>query len=878
LDSSFPSSSENRGGYPGNGLVAWQGGWNSSYQDTDPLHDSGHNSYIYWACKHLNYTYKNDAAATAMAPDSWSFTDRWPEIPYLTALLNNYVNQVFHCWDHFYNPDYPNGIAGWANVFAATHADMSKTNYSSGNYLNAAQDLGHASHYMTDVANPMHTGQAVNQIIDYINQHDTHREYEDYVSSNWSSTSAYKFGDLVKNNNYSYRVRSPDEATINIATFSHAYVDTLYYKVKNQPGTGFYTDPTVKNITENCVLIAARYTGGLVEYTRENDIDEIPIADFDANPQSGSAPLSVNFIDKSHYYGSLPTTWRWDFGDGFTSDEQHPHQKEYQNNGNYTVKLTVSNANGQSNKTMIISVVGSPAPQADFNYATVGPSTIHFTDISTNSPTSWVWDFGDGSNASVEQNPTHQYSGGIFATVRLFASNVYGATIREEMVLVLNPWPIADFIPSTTSGPSPLSVQFTDNSTNYADNWTWDFGDNSPVSYQRNTSHTYNNPGNYSAVLTASNSYGNNTNTKVISVIPPPLFANFTANSTSGRAPLIVQFTDTSTGTPIIWNWSFGDGQTSTTQNPVHTFTQGGAYTIALNVTNATGSNSSIRTDYVIVNGDKVGVFRNSSGYGYWYLDYNNDGVIDKEFQFGSTADIPVVGDWDGNGTSDAGVFRPPSGYWYLDTNKNSSVEYTFPFGKSGDIPVVGDWDGDGISDIGVFRPPSGYWYLDTNKNSSVEYTFPFGKSGDIPVVGDWDGNGTSDAGIFRPSSGFWYLDTNKNSSVEYTFPFGKSGDIPVVGDWNGDGTSDAGVFRPSETNWYLDTNKINGSEYVFQFGTTSDIPVVGDWDGSGISDAGVFRPANGNWYLNYNKQNSTVNKSFHFGINNDTPKAGNWI
>jgi PKD repeat protein len=436
----------------------------------------------------------------------------------------------------------------------------------------------------------------------------------------------------------------------------------------------------------------------------------------------------------------------------------------------------------------------------------------------------------------------------------------------------------ADFITDRTSGPSPLPVQFTDNSTNYADNWTWDFGDNSPVSYQRNTSHTYNNPGNYSAVLTASNSYGNNTNTKVISVIPPPLFANFTANRTSGRAPLIVQFTDTSTGTPISWNWSFGDGQTNNTQNPVHTFTQGGAYTITLNVTNSTGSNTSIRTDYVIVNGDKVGVFRNSSGYGYWYLDYNNDGSIDKEFQFGSTADIPVVDDWDGNSTSDAGVFRPPSGVWYLDTNKNSSVEYTFPFGKSGDIPVVGDWDGNGTSDAGVFRPPSGYWYLDTNKNSSVEYTFPFGKSGDIPVVGDWDGNGTSDAGIFRPSSGFWYLDINKNSTVEYIFQFGRSGDIPVVGDWNGDGTSDAGVFRPSETNWYLDTNKINGSEYVFQFGTTSDIPVVGDWDGSGTSDAGVFRPANGNWYLNYNKQNSTVNKSFHFGINNDTPKAGNWI
>ena len=225
------------------------------------------------------------------------------------------------------------------------------------------------------------------------------------------------------------------------------------------------------------------------------------------------------------------------FGDGYFSNERVNYPHEYQNNGNYTARLTVSNANGQSNKTMIISV-GTLVPQADFNYATVGPSTIQFTDTSGNSPTSWVWDFADGSNASVEQNPSHQYSGGMNPTVRLIASNVYGADIKERTVLVGPLWALANFTVNRTSGSSPLTVQFNDTSTNYADNWSWDFGDNSPVSYQRNTSHTYTNPGNYSASLKASNSYGNTTSTKAISVTPPPLLVNFTATPRTGhRAP-----------------------------------------------------------------------------------------------------------------------------------------------------------------------------------------------------------------------------------------------------------------------------------------------------------------------------------------------------
>jgi hypothetical protein len=214
-----------------------------------------------------------------------------------------------------------------------------------------------------------------------------------------------------------------------------------------------------------------------------------------------------------------------------------------------------------------------------------------------------------------------------------------------------------------------------------------------------------------------------------------------------------------------------------------------------------------------------------------WYLDYNNDGLFDKTFQFGAMGDIPVVDDWDGNGISDAGIFQPSTlSYWRLDYNNNGIADTTFQFGKNGDNPVVGDWNGEGTADVGVFRPSNGNWYLDITKTGTAWKTFQFGKNGDIPIVGDWNGEGTADVGVFRPSTGTWYLNYNKNSVIDKAFQFGKNGDIPIVGDWDDNGISDAGIFRPSTGTWYLDTTKTGTVWKSFQFGSYGDTPKVGKW------------------------------------------------
>ena len=138
--------------------------------------------------------------------------------------------------------------------------------------------------------------------------------------------------------------------------------------------------------------------------------------------------------------------------------------------------------------------------------------------------------------------------------------------------------PVADFSGTPTSGAAPLTVSFTDLSSNLPTAWSWTFGDGG-TSTAQNPSHTYSSSGSYTVALTATNAAGSNTNTKsnyITVTLPPPVASFTTAYPTAGAAPLAVSFTDTSTNTPTSWSWNFGDSNTSTAQNPSHTYTSRG--------------------------------------------------------------------------------------------------------------------------------------------------------------------------------------------------------------------------------------------------------------------------------------------------------------
>ena len=161
-------------------------------------------------------------------------------------------------------------------------------------------------------------------------------------------------------------------------------------------------------------------------------------ADFSASPSSGVAPLTVQFTDTST--GS-PTSWLWNFGDGTTSNSQNPSHTYY-GVGTYTVSLTVTDVVGstatKSNYITVTSVTPTILPVAAFSASPNSgnaPLTVAFTDTSTGSPTSWIWDFGDGTTYNI-QNPPHIYTQAGTYTVKLTVSNAFGSNTLESKSLI----------------------------------------------------------------------------------------------------------------------------------------------------------------------------------------------------------------------------------------------------------------------------------------------------------------------------------------------------------------------------------------------------------------------------------------------------------
>jgi outer membrane protein assembly factor BamB len=270
-----------------------------------------------------------------------------------------------------------------------------------------------------------------------------------------------------------------------------------------------------------------------------------PIADFSANVTSGDAPLDVLFTDTST---GVVTTRLWDFGDGTTAwaNDTVSLSHTYLFPGTFTVSLTTANVDGQDTVTKEGYIQVSPSgrtPAAWFTASPIsgyGPLTVRFIDRTKGSPTAWRWDFGDG-NTSSEQSPVHTYTATGKYTPRLTALNSGGSTSYSSLVWVRERPVIPTFTPTPTITPKPT--------------------------------------------------------------IPPipgfPPIAFFAMNRSFGSAPLTVLFNDMSFRGPTTWQWDFGDGESSTLRNPVHSFANPGTYPVSLTVTNANGQSTTSRNVYV---------------------------------------------------------------------------------------------------------------------------------------------------------------------------------------------------------------------------------------------------------------------------------------
>jgi hypothetical protein len=242
---------------------------------------------------------------------------------------------------------------------------------------------------------------------------------------------------------------------------------------------------------------------------------------------------------------------------------------------------------------------------------------------------------------------------------------------------------------------------------------------------------------------------------------------------------------------------------------------------------------------------------------------------------------------------STIGTFDPTSGNWFL-RNSNSAGPFNFGFvyGLAGWRPVVGDWDGNGTTTPGVVDPASNTWYLRNENSSGLPDVnggtpFPFGAAGWLPLAGHWAGAGTDGIGAYDPTTSTFYLRNSATAGApDFTVQFGTAGRglIPVAGDWTGTGRTSIGVYDPATSTWTLrntvnpaDTSLVGGASFNFGGGTGWK-PVVGDWTAQGKTTIGVVDPS-GNWYLRSSNSagGPDVAGPFPYGLPFWTPLGGTW-
>jgi gliding motility-associated-like protein len=317
-------------------------------------------------------------------------------------------------------------------------------------------------------------------------------------------------------------------------------------------------------------------------------VNPAPVADFTSTNVTGcQIPFVAGFSDNS----TNAVSWLWTFGNNTSSGQQNP-VTVYNTFGNFNVSLTVTNAQGCSNTITRNNYVRVTKPVANFTADTTRgcfPLNTTFTStITANEPIiSYLWDFGDG-NASTLANPTHSYTDeGVF-DVSLIITTVSGCkdTITRSEFIRAGSKPTVDFV----GGPQVVClfapVNFTNN-TDISDQWFWQFGDGG-ISTEMSPMYTYGDTGLFTVSLIAWNKGCADTLelADYIYVSPPDARFNIVRDCAN---PYTVTLVDTSLA-PDTWFWDFGDGNTSTDQNPVHTYAAKGNYTISLTVTNlATG-------------------------------------------------------------------------------------------------------------------------------------------------------------------------------------------------------------------------------------------------------------------------------------------------
>ncbi|MEM6263691.1 MAG: PKD domain-containing protein [Bacteroidota bacterium] len=298
--------------------------------------------------------------------------------------------------------------------------------------------------------------------------------------------------------------------------------------------------------------------------------------------------------------------YSWDFGDGSPNSSDPRPNHLYVNSGTYTVKVEIQRPSGCLLKSSALVKIGGTA-KAKFasnqRFACDPPMTVRFADRSSSGAVSWLWDFGDG-NISTQQNPTHIYtqrgdfdvSLTVMSVDSCFSTDVSPGFIQIDSSSI-------DIFADVREGCAPLQVKFsplTDNIGQIA-SYLWDFGDGN-VSTRSRATHVYRNPGVYTVRLTVTTSDGCVRTVEKTDFIQAGVQGpvSFVADTTLGCANYQFQFTN-STSINGDCFWQFGDGQTDTLCNPLHTYIDTGFHDVTLTVTDRGCVNTLTKPAYIYI-------------------------------------------------------------------------------------------------------------------------------------------------------------------------------------------------------------------------------------------------------------------------------------
>lgn len=313
-----------------------------------------------------------------------------------------------------------------------------------------------------------------------------------------------------------------------------------------------------------------------------------PVANFSGSPTSGAEPLTVNFTDLS---SGSPDTWDWDFGDGLPGSGLQNPSHEYASEGYYTVSLTVTNAYGSDSETKV-----------DYIHVTAGGVVQAFalSDIPVAGTVSGTYAATQASDNNYEVITENQ-SGGKPSSRYSYLEHKWNFNVAAGSSVSFY---VEAYRPNNSDG-DDFSFQYSTDNVNFTTLVTVNSATEQTYSAALPVSGTV-----YIRVVDTNRTSGNLSldpiyiDYMVIESLsgPVPPVANFSGSPTSGSAPLTVNFTDLSSGSPTSWDWDFGDGSAhSGAQNPSHQYAADGAYTVTLIATNAYGSDTEVKTDYITV-------------------------------------------------------------------------------------------------------------------------------------------------------------------------------------------------------------------------------------------------------------------------------------